>query len=200
MTPDMDPALKAMADRLVMDVANLRVLADCLPNPGHERKVPSTGWTIRQTFFHIAFGLESEAAAVTRLAAGEDPVPAGWDPDAANAEAIADAGTTPIPELCERIAEGRDLLIAALATLTPNHLAVPFAGRDVEAVLADLSMHPAVHALQVTEALGEVRFDPFLLNWLGGCELPAGDDAALAMRDRLIREAREHYGVSGDAT
>lgn len=184
----MDHRLRAVCDRFILDVANLRYLAACVPNPGSERKVPATGWTIRQTFFHIATATASYADMVAMHSAGEQ---AGSDEEpenARNARQVAETGSVPLDEILDRVAEGRDALLAALAATGGSQPA----GDDAVSLLQEWSLHASGHALEILEAMGTLRFDPFLLNWLAGCELPRGDDVA-RRRDQLIREAQAHY-------
>lgn len=187
----MDYRLRAVCDRFILDVANLRYLAACVPNPGSERKVPATGWTVRQTFFHMAMSVASYADAVAAFTSGEQSETAEEPEDIRNARWIAESGAVPLDEILDRLATSRDAFFAALVAAGGEQPSED-ENEDAVSLLQEWSRHASGHALEILEAMGSLRFDPFLLNWLAGCDLPTGGDH-VERRDRLIQDAQTYY-------
>jgi len=82
----MIPAVRAVADRFILDTANVKYVAANLPAGSLERIVEETGWTIRQTLAHVAVSLENYANALKWLVEGVEPDRTGRYPWPRNAE------------------------------------------------------------------------------------------------------------------
>lgn len=195
----MESAIQSICDRFVLDIACLHAVAEMLPERSLERRVPATSWTVRQTFNHVALAIHEYGSMVARFLEGEPVIAAGFDRDTLNAGHVSQAGVTPLPEILASLGHARDRLFAALERLSPTQHEMPFAGEVMVAVLADWSQHGARHALELLEALPEIRFEPFFLSWLLGSEL-GGSEEISARRERLRTDAMAASVAAGEVS
>ncbi|MCC6383244.1 MAG: DinB family protein [Dehalococcoidia bacterium] len=192
-------ALRALADRLIWDVANVRYVAERLPRGGLDRRPAEGERTVREILAHLAASQQRFAQEAEALARGDSLAAAN---EATSGRAT---GRRPAPGLAESLqalAAARDATIAALEPVTAAQLdsASPDAG-TVRKLLQKHSCHLAHHALDFADALPELRFDPMVLNW--ALYVDCTDDVALGRRQaKLLAEVRDRFAQeeAGDAT
>ena len=60
--------MRAVADRVWYDTANLELILDLLPPDGLDRVSAASGWTVRRTLAHLAAVSASQAEAIRVVA------------------------------------------------------------------------------------------------------------------------------------
>lgn len=181
------PALRALADRLIWDVANVRSVVERLPRGGLERRPAEGGRTLREIVAHLAAHQQALAQEALAVARGEAAAAADERAKAQLAPAL------PLAESLAVLAAARDTLIATLEPLTAAQLEQTLGnGMTFGQLLEQRSRHLAHHSLDFADALPELRFDPMVLNWVLYAD--CGDDADLGRRQaRLLAEVRERF-------
>ncbi|MCC7364038.1 MAG: DinB family protein [Dehalococcoidia bacterium] len=189
----MTPEMRAFADKLILDVANVQYVAAMAGKRGLEARVPGGEWTVRQVLGHLAFALEASAQAIPGLAEPSAEA-APIDRDARNAGFAAQSADMPLPDILARMSEARDGCIAAAADLTDEQLdrVVPGQG-TVRGVLRSWLPHFEEHSLDLADALPKLRLDPMVLNWILYADMTYRP-ALLARQQKLATEARDRYG------
>lgn len=189
----MVPEVRALADKLIYDVAMVRYMATSLPKGGLERVAPG-GWTMRQLLGHLGDAQARYVDALARFAAGEPPFPSGFDPDHLNRIAAPAFAKARLPALLESLGSTRDALLDLLGPLTPEQLGTPFShGLTLLEALEGWSGHVEGHALDVIDAVPGLGRDPMVLNWVLYADY-SRQPARLARQQRLFEEVREHFG------
>ena len=177
------PAVRAIADRMILDSANLKYIAAILPRGGLGRIVPGTGWTVRQVIGHVGDAEARHVAAMERLLAGATPFPADYDRDDANAASAQRDAKAPLKSLVARIDDAVSRSVPLYECVTASIAASRARGKDTLAVLLDRwSRHYVAHGIDLVDALPEIRFDPMLLNWLLFVDFEGEPDAAARQR------------------
>jgi hypothetical protein len=184
------PEMRAAADRLIFDCATTHYVATTIGKRALDRRIERLGWTVRQLVGHLALSLEAYADALPRLTGGEaSPEPFDWD--AANAEMAVTTAKTPLPELLETLARGRDRCIDGFLALGETALAKPMAGgTTVGEVVRSWLPHFEEHALDFADAEPKLRRDPMVLNWILYADY-AGRPDLLDRQGALMTEVRE---------
>ena len=174
----MDPRLCAIADRYILDVANVRFMAESLPDEALDRRVVDSEWTVGQVLKHLATDTEQQAGAIEKLSRGEPLTIAKGSTDV-------DWPAEDAAAIMERLRRARDAIVAALAS-------APAASYEDVVALDRWSRHYARHGIDLAEALPELRMEPMVLNWLLYADL-RDDVVALGRQQELLSEVREHY-------
>jgi hypothetical protein len=171
----MKPEFRAIADRYILDIANVRFIAEALTDEALDRRVVDSEWTVGQVLCHLANDTARQASAVVGLAAGAAlPQFAGES---------SPGGTEGMGSVLSRLGRARDELIAGLDRLSAAAL--------VEAPVLDRwSRHCARHGIDLAEALPELRLEPMVLNWLLYVDF-SDDRTAFRRQQRLLAEVRE---------
>ncbi len=192
----LSPAVQAVCDRFVLEVAYVRFLAEILPERSLERIVPATGWTVRQTFRHIERAMDEYGDIFPRVLAGEPGHGEDFDRDTENAAQANATGITPLPEILGGLGRARDRFLSMLeANAEALEVAQSDDGYPVIEIAAHWAQHSAVHCLEMIEALPELRTDPLVLTWLLECNL--GQDEEIQQRRRRLRsDALAAYGMT----
>jgi len=184
------PETRAAADRVILDVANVKYLAMTLGKGDLDRRCEATGWTIRQTIGHLAASLQVYGEALPRMAAAVGAAEEPFDWDVLNAETARRTAATPLPALLDALSRGRDATIEALLALSEQDLAQPVtASVPLRAVIAAWMTHLSDHAIDFADALPLARFDPMLLNWVLHADYSTSAPR-LARQQQLMAEVR----------
>lgn len=187
----MTPELRAIADRFIMDTANLKYLASGVPRGGLERPVEPLGWSVRQTIGHLVVWQEAYLDGLPALMRGDQLEP-GFDIDAFNAKGAEQTTATPLPDLLARV----DLALVRLLSLLESAPAGFEDARVGSARVGDLlrgwSTHLAEHSIDLVDALPELRFDPMILNWVLYADY-GEDGRRLDRQQTLLADVRDHF-------
>lgn len=193
----MVPEVRALADKLIYDVAMVRYMATSLPKGGLERAIPG-GWTVRQLLGHLGDAQARYVDALARSAVGEPPFPSGFDPDRLNSAAAPAFAKARLPALLDSLGSTRDALLDLLSPLTAEQLGSSFShGLTLLGALQAWSGHLEGHALDIIDAVPELGRDPMVLNWVLHADY-SRHPGRHARQQRLFEEVREHFGE--DAT
>ncbi|MCK9519421.1 MAG: DinB family protein [Dehalococcoidia bacterium] len=192
------PEMRAAADKLIFDCANTEYVATTIGPRALDRPIERLGWSVRQLIGHLALSLETCADKLPKLSTAAPSELESFDRDEANAEMAAKTAKTPLPDLLETMARGRDRCIAAFADLDEQALARKVAG---ETTLGDVIRswlpHFEEHALDFLDAEPKLRRDILVLNWVLYADY--GDRPDLIERQReLMAEVRQWAGEGGD--
>jgi hypothetical protein len=172
----MHPALQAVSDRYIMDVANVLYLVADLPPGANGRTVPATGWTIAQTVAHLGHTATAQAEAIARAGEGQPlEAPASVAPPALE-----------LPEAVASLNAGRAHMLEALRAVPDAFLRTGEPAVALVEQADDWSYHFTVHALEILEVLPELRMDLMLLNWL--LSMDVSDDPAARARQVALFE------------
>jgi hypothetical protein len=187
------PGLRAAADRVLFDVANLKYAVDVLDGE-LDARCPATGWTVRQTLAHLPDWLAFHASAVERWLANEPLVPEGWEIDAQNAEMVdRHTGTTGAAIVLD-LQAARDRLIRVYERVTVARAAEPIPtarGETTVVALAEgATRHTIGHVLDLLEASPRLRSDLFLLNW-ALWDVVLTDADWMARRQHIVDDVQE---------
>lgn len=184
------PQVRALADKLIYDVAMVRYMAANLPKGGLERKIPG-GWTVRQLIGHLGDAQARYAAALANVLAGEPPFPGGFDPMGQNEIAAPAFARARLPALLESLGATRDALLNMMESFTPEQVNEPFShGLSLAGALGMWSGHIEGHALDVIDAVPELGRDPMVLNWVLYADY-ASDPGRQLRQQRLFESVRE---------
>ena len=180
------------------DTGNLKLFAAQLPQGALERPVPALGWTVRQVFAHLAAGQIACAASLERLATGSATLTAeDFDQPRNSADRAVSADARPLPTILEDFDSSLRRLVAQLNLLTGEALEAGVEDVTVLAVLHGWSDHAAGHAIQLLEAVPELRGDPMLLNWLLYQDF-SREPAQFTLQQTLFEEVRERHAHEDD--
>jgi hypothetical protein len=187
----MTAALRAVADRLVLDTANLKYLATILPDAALDRPIANSDWTVRQVLAHFGATEHLHADICGRLLAGEEPQSPGFDINVFNAEAVAGKTNASLGELLDAIDTGRARVLQCYEKIPPAALSTPFRNTTLLGLLDGWSRHYARHAMDLLDTVPEVRFDSMVLNWVLHADLRG--TSAEGQQRRLFEEVREKF-------
>jgi hypothetical protein len=191
----MTPASHAVADRFILDTANVKYVAEYLPRGAGRRVVATTGWTVSQTIGHLALDMRDLAGAIDALAAGAEQSPTGVDQAAVEAEHARISAKWSAKELMRRLDAGLVSVTGALAKLDELAPGSIILGRTIDEALD--ATHAAGHGLELSEALEEMRFDPMMLNWLLAADF-SGKPQLFDRQRKLFEEARAYFRALGE--
>jgi hypothetical protein len=191
----MTPAARAVADRFILDTANVKYVAEYLPRGAGRRVVARTGWTVTQTIGHLALEMTDLAEAINELTAGAEQSPTGVDRAAVDAEHARISAKWSAKELIRRLDAGLVAVTGALAKLDEVPQGSMVGGRTMDEALD--STHAAAHGLELSEALEEMRFDPMMLNWLLAADF-SGKPQLFDRQRKLFEEARAYFRALGE--
>lgn len=183
------PAVRAVADRVILDTANLKYIAAILPGGALERRLPEGDWTVHDLFAHFAATEELHADICDRFLAGGEGYPAGFEIDAFNAEAVGKAAGASLGDLFDRFEAARARLLTCYEHLTAPQLRAPMRGRTVLEALDGWSRHYVRHAMDILDVVPEIRFDSLVLNWVLHADLR--QHSSFERQRRLFDEVRE---------
>ena len=183
------PAVRAIADRVVLDTANLKYIAAILPDDALQRRLPEGDWTVHDLFAHFAATEELHADISERFLAGGEGYPAGFQIDAFNAEAVAEAADASLAALIDRFEAARARLLAGYERLTASQLTASVRERTLRDALDGWSRHYARHAMDLLDVVPEIRFDTLVLNWVLHADLRG--HPSFERQRRLFEEVRE---------
>ena len=107
------------------------------------------------------------------------------------------AGARPLPTILEDFDSSLRRLVAQLNLLTGEALEAGVEDVTVLAVLHGWSDHAAGHAIQLLEAVPELRGDPMLLNWLLYQDF-SREPAQFTLQQTLFEEVRERHAHEDD--
>lgn len=195
--PTMAPKLRAIADRLIYDIACLKHAVTLLPRGALDEKVAGGDWNVRQVLAHVAAYAELYADLLERRARGEPMAAEELDMTSFH-ERTVDGGDATLPDLLARLSAARDRCIAAFEALDPAALAEPFRGATLLEVLERWSRHAGRHGLDVVSTFATLHTDPLLLRWTLAPEF-AGPEwtGAPALQGEIRRSAREQLARRG---
>jgi hypothetical protein len=187
----MTPEVRAIADSLILDTANIKYIAVNLPKRGLDRRVPGSPRNVRELLAHLAAAMARDAEAWRCLARGRPAPGAGQ-----GAPADEQPGARK-PKLAELVAGLDGALLACVAAL--EDLGGTPAGttpkREVTlALLRERSLHLVRHGLELADAIPELREDAMVLNWLLYADF-SGDPNAAKHQLRLFEEVRARFGI-----
>ena len=98
----------------------------------------------------------------------------------------------PLPAILADLDGSLRRLVAGLVVMTEADLGRDAGGGKLLGLLRTWSAHAADHAIQLLEALPELRGDPMLLNWLLYQDF-SQRPTVFALQQRLFEEVRERY-------
>lgn len=191
----MTPASRAVADRFILDTANVKYIAEYLPRGAGRRVVATTGWTVTQTIGHLALDMSDLAGAIDALVAGGEQPQASVDRAAVEAEHARISAKWNAKELMRRLDAGLVAVAGALAKLDEVPPGSTFGGRTMDDALD--ATHAAAHGLELSEAIEEMRFDPMMLNWLLAADF-SGRPQLFDRQRKLFEEARAYFRALGE--
>jgi hypothetical protein len=186
----MTPELRSIADRFILDAANLKYLATNLPPGALERRVEALDWTVRQAIGHFVVWQEAYDEIVPRMLTG-NALPAAFRGDDFNANGAEETRGTPLPELLARMQSGLSRLLTMIDGMPDSPAGAPGRQATVD-FLAHCASHVAEHAIDLVDTLPELRFDPMVLNWVLYADY-SHDPRSFARQQALMADVREHF-------
>lgn len=187
----MTPEIRAIADRFIMDTANLKYLASGVSKDALERPVEVLGWTVRQAIGHLVVWQEAYVDVLPVLLRGDELDP-NFDINDFNAEGAEQTRQTPLPELIGRLDLALVRLIALLEQLPAGLEEAPAGPARFIDLLRGWSLHLAEHGIDLVDALPELRFDPMILNWVLYVDY-SDDSRRLGRQQALLADVRDHF-------
>lgn len=188
----MTPAVRAAADRFILDAANLKYLASCIPKGGMDRSVEALGWTVRQVIGHLVASQERYGQTIALLLADDPPAP-GRGVEEFNAQVAEQTRSTPLPDLLGRLDLATARLLALCERIPSEPSDYKLDGLCLADALGPWSTHVAEHGIDLVDALPELRFDPMILNWILYADYSA-DECRFQRQLRLMADVRERFG------
>jgi hypothetical protein len=186
----MMPGILAAADLLMMDSANLRYATERMPADAADRLVAPLGWTVRETIGHIVLANERFAYHIVQRLRG---IPFSGVADEAaevNAEAVARTNDIPVRDLLARLDISATSLIAAYKALPDQASGSKEASKAMQNAVAEDAAHMSHHAIDLVDAVPELRTDPMVLNWVLYVDY-TGDERRSAAQMTLLKEVRD---------
>ncbi|MBI2765359.1 MAG: hypothetical protein HYX53_05520 [Chloroflexi bacterium] len=160
------PELRAAADKLIFDTANIQHVVKHLPRKAADRTVEATGLTLRETFALISARQEWYARSVDQhlrgkhLAAGD-----GAGEQEYLLKKRRQYEKPPLKDALRALSDARDRLIAAFERAGDDAASDDPGSIWSPAALLAQAHHMEPHALDIAETVPELRGDPLLLNW-----------------------------------
>lgn len=186
----MMPRILAAADQIMLDSVNLKYFAESMPADAIDRVIVPLGWTVRETIAQLVVANERFASDVQRALRALTFTGEAGEDDELNAEAVAEAVSTPFRALLARLESSSASLIAAYKSF-PDHLNLPRGEAErFQELLSEDSGHMRLHAIDLVDAVPELRMDPMVLNWVLHVDY-AGDERRTAAQLALLREVRD---------
>jgi len=192
----MTPEIRAVADRFILDTANLKYLATALPRGGLEREVPDFEWSVRQLLGHLVASLERYGE-LSRAFLESGEAPANLDPTEFNGKTAAATRKTTLPALLARCDTALSGLLGLLAEMPEDAADRAFGRWRFGDALDSWSKHTVHHGIDLVDAVEELRLDPMVLNWVLHADFSA-HPASLARQQHLLAEIRDRFAGDGD--
>lgn len=187
------PEMRAAADKLVLDVANLRYIVSLLDRKDAARRTPG-GWPVHQVLGHIALSLGANAGAVDDLLKADSAAAVPGNGQGPNVERAVEAANMPLQQVMALLAVNRDRCIERYGRLREDELSRPVVGDStLLQVMHSWLAHIEEHALDLADGLPQLRLDPMVLNWLLWADFAARPHL-FARQQKLAQEARDRYG------
>lgn len=190
----MTPELRAIADRFIYETATLKHMTALIPEGAAERTVRGhmDGWTVRQLVAHLAEALHTYALFLDNLVAGRPPE---FGVEAAALDSPMSHPDVPLIEVSRRFDSGIRVLLDCFMGI-PDEAFEEDGIHGLGGVLQSLNGHALRDAIDLVNALPEVRMDPLVLNWLLDAEFE--DEASQAWQNALLAEAQEYIASHPD--
>ena len=192
----MHPGLRAVCDRYILDLANVRYLLELLGDSELDAEPEGGGWTPRQILVHLIIGGHMHASFFGNLAKGAPPLPDGFDIDAFNESQVASAASFDREKIDADLGISRDAALLALAEMGK----LPEA--QIDALLPSLnvvSLHYAVHALDLVRLAPALCAESLLVNWLLHPDFSTQPDRTAIQRWLLDEFLRLHRDDEDEA-
>ena len=161
-----------------------------MPVDAADRLVAPLGWTVRQTIGHIVAAYERFAYYISRAVEGEAVDADALDPDELNAAAVAESCDTPLQALLARIDLSTTSLIALYRGFREATNLTASQEAEVVDVITESAEHMSHHAIDLVDAVPELRTDPMVLNWVLYVDY-SGDERRSAAQMTLLKEVRD---------
>ncbi|MEO9254155.1 MAG: DinB family protein [Tepidiformaceae bacterium] len=187
----MTPEVRAIADRFILDTANVKYLAANLPEGALDRRVEGLDWSVRQAFGHFVVWLEGYVEALPAMIRNE--LPAGeFDVASFNSNGAEQTANTPIPEMVARLDTALSQLLKLLTQMPKAAGDQPLGSGTLTDLLRHWSLHMSEHSIDLVDTLPELRFDPMILNWVLYVDY-SNDPRRFERQEALMADVREHY-------
>ncbi len=183
----------------MFETGMLKLLGTQLPAGALERLVPTTGWTVRHSLGHLATAQTAYADALEAFASASPPGTAPSDAtNMADTRAV-ELESRPLPAILADFDASLRRLVAQLNLVSADELDLAVGNLTLRHFSHVSSNHAASHAIQMLQALPELRGDPMLLNWLLYQDF-SRDPADNALQQQLLAEVRERYATEDSET
>lgn len=192
----MTPEIRAIADRFILDTANVKYLATVLPKGALARPTPAGDWTVRQVIGHIVAGLERHVE-FSRLFLADGTFPDSFDPQEFNALSAAATRKTTLPVLLARLDAATGDMLSLLGTMPEDSASSQFGPVRLGDAFGIWSRHIAHHGMDLVDAVEELRVDPMVLNWILHADF-AADPERLPRQQHLLAEVRDHLAKDAE--
>lgn len=138
------------------------VLARSLTSEQLDLPTENPGWSVRDTIAHLASSEAGLIATAKRIAGGEPSPRPGFDLDAYNQRQVEKRRGQATDELLSELAESRREMLATLAALTDEQLAMEgkFSSglpTNVFGVFRRIGEHERLHSEQIREAIAREK-------------------------------------------
>jgi hypothetical protein len=190
----MIPSIRAIADRLILDTANVKYIAASLPGDALDRSVLGGEWTVRQLIHHLGSATMGAAEALERATRGEQLLPDAFTPEEFNRRAAEESRSMPLSEILGLLDAARDRMLRALEAVPQELLPEMFGRHTLLELVTDWSLHYVQHGLDFADALPELRHDPMVLNWLLHADYSDSGERT-ARQAKLLAEVREMHAA-----
>jgi hypothetical protein len=187
----MTPEVRAIADRFILDTANLKYLASNLSESALERRVEPLGWTVRQAIGHFVAWQEGYIDVLPKMIRGE-PLGEGFDVNAFNEQSAEGSAATPLPQLLTRLDSALAQLLKILTQMPKAAGEQPLGRGTLTDLLESWSLHITEHSIDLVDTLPEMRFDPMILNWVLYSDY-SDDPRRFERQQLLMADVRDHY-------
>jgi hypothetical protein len=187
----MTPEVRAIADRFILDTANLKYLASNLNESELERRIEPLGWSVRQAIGHFVAWQEGYVDVLPKMIRAE-PLGEEFDVDAFNAQGAQGSATTPLPELLARLDSALAQLLKILTQMPKAAGEQPLGRGTLTDLLESWSLHISEHSIDLVDTLPEMRFDPMILNWVLYSDY-SDDPRRFERQQLLMADVRDHY-------
>ncbi|MEO6397985.1 MAG: DinB family protein [Tepidiformaceae bacterium] len=184
------PEARAVADRFMFDTGNLKLLASLLPIDALARQVSALGWTVQGAFAHLAAAQAGYAGCLEALPSSLPLSAAAFDEPRLAADRAVQGELPALPAILDEFDSSLRRLVARLDVLGEEALACRVGAFTVLDNLRAWSAHAAAHAIEMLEALPELRADPMLLNWLLYQDF-SDQPTQFALQQTLLTEVRK---------
>lgn len=187
----MTPEVRAIADRFILDTANLKYVAANLPEGALDRRVEALNWTVRQMIGHFVVWQEGYVEVLPAMIRNEPPT-AEFDLASFNANGAEQTANTPLPEMVARLDAALSQLLKLLTQMPKAAGDQPLGSGTLTDLLRYWSLHMSEHSIDLVDTLPELRFDPMILNWALYVDY-SNDPRRFERQEALMADVRDHY-------